>query len=140
MAFESSDKLLIFDKIKFQKLFQPGIRYFADIRGQSGIHFFYIFICCRHIVSRLILSLFCSPDLFDIELEIAVIADHIAVDFNKILLVIIRDPLRVRVPDLTVQGSRLILQDQIIIWFTVPCLRGTLSPAEIDIPYCLAFM
>src|SRR5699024_12641469 len=79
-------------------------------------------------------------DLFDIQLEIAVVADDIPVYFDKILLLIICDPLGIRIPHLPVQYSCFVLKEQIVVWLPIPCLSGTFPFAEINIPYRLTFM
>ena len=93
MTFEFSYKFFVFHKIKLKDLTQPRAGNLTDVSCQSGIHFVHIFVRGRHIIRGNVFALFRSPDLFDIDLKVAVITDHIAIYFDKVLLIIIRDSL-----------------------------------------------
>ena len=140
MPFKYFDKRAVVYKEIFQKFLQIGIPDLTDIRSKLLIHSLHAFLRGGHIVRRIILSLLCPPDLFDIDLEIAVIADHISVYLDKILFFVFRDPLRVRIPHLPVKDTCFILKKQIIIWFPVSCLCGTFPFTQINIPDRLTFM
>ena len=112
----------------------------TDIGGQLFIHGIHVFFRHRHVIRRVILPFLCFPNLPDVDLEISVIADDVSVYFDEIFLVIICDALGIGVPDFSVEDARLILQQQVVIRFPVPCLCGTLSFAQVYVPYRLAFM
>ena len=78
------------------------------------------------------------PDLPDIELKIAIIINYVAKYFYKIFFTVFRNPLGIWIPDFSVQCPCLILQNQVVIRFSVSRFRGTnrvfsrpkASPAE----------
>ena len=134
MFSEAFDEFRIVHEIILHCFPQVGIRDLLYIAQQFLIHGVRIFICGGHVVRRIELAFARLPDLLDVHLQIVVVADDIAIDFDEVFLVIICDPAGVRVPDLAVQGACFVLQDQVVIGLAVPGLRRTLAFAQINVP------
>ena len=109
MSFKHADKLLIFHKIIFQQLTQPRVGNSTDKSEQLFIHTVHTLLRSRHIIRRIVFTLFCFSDLTDVHLQTSVITCHITKYFDEILLIILCDPLRIRIPYFSIQCSRLIL-------------------------------
>ena len=139
MSDKCLDKCFIIYKIILYRLTQIVIIDLLHISDQFFKHTVCAFLGCRHVVCCHILIFIRLTDLTDIELQIVIITDHIAKYFDKIHLIIVCDSIRIRIPDLSVQCSCLILQDQIVIWLPVSCLCASFSFAQINISDGFAF-
>ena len=93
MTFEFCNKCFIFHEVKFQCRSQIWIGNLTDICHQFLVHTVHTFLCCRHIISRIIFSFLSHPDLPDVHLKIPVIINDISKYFDKIFLIIIRNSL-----------------------------------------------
>ena len=132
MGLERLDKCFILHEVIFHCLTQIFVGNFLDAGEQLLVHHVDIFFGNRHVIRRVVFALSRLPELFDVQLEVVVVGDHLAVYLNKILFLVVRDSLRIGIPHLSVKSAGLILQEQVVIRLSVPRLRRTLPPAHVN--------
>ena len=93
MSFEFLDKRFIIYKIIFHCAAEILIGNPSDISKKLFIHHIHALLGSRHIICRIIISLRSDPKLFDVQLQIIIVSDHISDHLDKVFLVVICDPL-----------------------------------------------
>ena len=140
MLLERFQKFFILYKQFLQKCIQIGILHSADHGNQLGIHIIRAVLTYWKIICRIVLTLACFAHTLDIQLHSSCKAGHVSHDFNVIQCVKIINSKRIRIPDLSIHHSSLILEYNILIRLSVLGHSRLLLLTQINATDPVAFM
>ena len=116
-----------------------GLLYLIGIAHQLMVHLLNIPLADRQIVRRIVLAFPGLPHPLHIQLQSALEAGGLRHNVDIVQSLKIIDPLRVRIPDLRVHHTGLVLQNQVLIGLSVFRHRRLTLLAQIDAGNALAF-
>ena len=138
--FKRFDELCIVHKKHLQKLFEVRVLDGIHKLQDRLVHVIDIPFGNRQIIGRVILPFVAESRAADIELQVSLEGDHLSGDIHVVHLSEFSDPHAVRIPDLGVDSSCLVLECQRLICLSRSRYKRLSFFTEIDILYATSVL